>query len=87
MWGLYAPIKIFLKRVTGMPEDKQLNLLMDDLDLSDCTDEEKEMYKNDIERYLKHRKKRIALRKGAKIHAEYLHSPSKSINRLYKSNS
>ncbi len=36
---------------------------MVDLDLSDCTDEEKEMYKKDIERYLKHRKKRIALKK------------------------
>ncbi|HGQ2848716.1 TPA: hypothetical protein ACLZEB_001183 [Streptococcus pneumoniae] len=47
-----------------MSEDEQLNLLMDDLDLSDCTDDEKEMYKKDIERYLNHRKKRIALKKG-----------------------
>lgn len=70
-----------------MPEVEQLNLLMDDLDLSDCTDDEKEMYKKDIERYLNHRKKRIALREGGKMHAEYSDSSPESINGLYKSNS
>lgn len=49
-----------------MPENKNkpfIDILINDLDLSDCTDEEKEMYKNDIEEYLHHRKRRIALRK------------------------
>jgi len=47
-------------------EEKQLNLIMIDLRVSDCTDEEKEIYKKDIERYLKHRKKRIASKKTVK---------------------
>ncbi len=86
MWGLRAPIKISLRRVIWMSGDEQLNLLMGDLDLSDCTDEEKEMYKKDIERYLNHRKKRITLKKGGKMDEEYPHSSTKGINRLYKSN-
>lgn len=47
-----------------MAESKQKKLLMVDLDLSDCTDEEKEMYKKEIEQYLNHRKKRIASKKS-----------------------
>lgn len=46
----------------SLTENKLLNSLMDGLDLSDCTEEEKEMFKNDIERYLNHRKERIALK-------------------------